>query len=243
VWGTVLIVALMAVPDPVRIGVAILLMSRPRPMRNLFFYWLAAMAVSLITVLSLLTLLRNFAPTLAHQLSAMLESPIARHIQIAGGALALALAATIVLGFSARQAVGEREDIGGGSSTVVLQRKATVVSSRLASRTTALSKGGLFWLAVAVGCGIPPEFTAIMLTAILASGAAMGTQITAAIVFVVIMLALIEVPLITYLFKPARTEATMVQLCNWVMVHRRRIMAVMLAIAGVWLLGAGVLSA
>jgi hypothetical protein len=237
-WGTVLLVALMAAPDPVRLGVALLIISRPRPMRNLFMYWLGAMATGTITVLGLLTLLRSFAPTLAQELADAVASPTARHIQIVVGVVALVIAAMVTAGFSVHQRVPA--SVGaGGSSAVLLEPSTPSVSPRLSHRTENMLKGGSFWAAVVIGLGLPPEHTAVVLTAILASEAAIGTQISAAVAFIVIMLALIEIPLLSYLFKPEKTQAAMLQLCNWVMFHRRRIIAAILAVAGVLLLASG----
>jgi hypothetical protein len=46
-WVTVLVLGLMAATDPVRIGIAALLISRPRPLRNLLAFWLGGMATGI----------------------------------------------------------------------------------------------------------------------------------------------------------------------------------------------------
>jgi hypothetical protein len=235
-WSTVLLVALMAAPDPVRLGVALMVISRPRPMRNLLLFWLGAMATGTVTVIGLLTLLRNVAPMLTQQLVDLAASPTARHIQVVVGVIAIVVAAVITVGLPVRQRVAV--PVAAGDSPVGLlergadERPGQCGESRL--------KGKSFWAAVAIGLGLPPEHTAVVLTAILASEAAVGTQVGAALAYVVIMLALIEIPLISYLFKPASTQAAMVRLCNWVTLHRRRIIATILAVAGVVLLVTGV---
>jgi Sap, sulfolipid-1-addressing protein len=38
VWGSVLVLALLAAVDPVRLGLTLLLISRPRPVQNLLAY-------------------------------------------------------------------------------------------------------------------------------------------------------------------------------------------------------------
>jgi Sap, sulfolipid-1-addressing protein len=235
VWSTVLLVALMAAPDPVRLGVALMVISRPRPMRNLLMFWLGAMATGTVTVLGLLALLRNVAPTLTQQLVDLAASPIARHIQVVVGVCAIAIAAVITVGFSVRQRVAVPV-AAGDSSVGLLEPSASQRPGQCGERRL---KGKSFWAAVVIGLGLPPEHTAVVLTAILASEAAVATQVGAVIVFVVIMLALIEIPLISYLFKPEKTQWAMVQLCNWVTIHRRRIIAAILAVAGVILMVTG----
>jgi len=235
VWSTVLLVALMAAPDPVRLGVALMVISRPRPMRNLLMFWLGAMATGTVTVVGLLTLLRNFAPTLTQQLVDLAASPTARHIQVVVGVFAIAIAAVITVGFYVRQRAAVPV-AAGDSSVGLLEPSASQRPGHCGERRL---KGKSFWVAVAIGLGLPPEHTAVVLTAILASEAAVGTQVGAALAFIVIMLAFIEIPLISYLFKPASTQAAMVRLCNWVTVHRRRIIAAILAGAGVILMVSG----
>ncbi len=43
--GTVLVLALAMATDPMRLGVTLLLISRPRPVLNLLVYWLGVMFV------------------------------------------------------------------------------------------------------------------------------------------------------------------------------------------------------
>jgi hypothetical protein len=80
----------------------------------------------------------------------------------------------------------------------------------------------------------------VALTAIGASGAAVGTQASAVITYLLVMLALVEIPLVSYLVKPARTEAIMLQLVNWLRTHRRRNLAVVVAALGVALMASGI---
>ena len=58
--------------------------------------------------------------------------------------------------------------------------------------------------------------------------------------FLVVMLAVVEVPLVSYLVTPAKTQAVMLQLHNWVGARRRQILAVILAVVGALLVANGV---
>ena len=62
----------------------------------------------------------------------------------------------------------------------------------------------------------------------------------AAITFIVVMLAVVEVPLVSYLAMPTRTQAVMVQLHDWMRTRRRRIVAVMVAVSGIVLVATAV---
>jgi Sap, sulfolipid-1-addressing protein len=240
-WGTVLYFALGAAVDPVRLAVALFLMSRPRPMRNLLAYWLGAMATGIAVALGLLTLLRDFAPMVTQHVAAAAASATARHIQIAGGVLALPIAVLIAVGFSARQRA-RLEMSGGGPSVPVLQPSTPTAFSWLSTRAQNALESGCLWVAFGVGLATapPPVEYLVVIAVIGGSGAAIGTQISAAVTFIVLMLAVVEIPLVSYLVTPAKTEAVMLQLCNWVRAHSRRILAVGLAVGGVVMVATGV---
>jgi hypothetical protein len=94
-------------------------------------------------------------------------------------------------------------------------------------------------LAAGLGTGPAPLEYLVALTAILAAGGEIGTQIRAAVVFNVVMLAVCEVALVSYLATPTRTLAIIDQLNNWVRIHRRRILSLMIGVAGVCLVVTG----
>ena len=105
-----------------------------------------------------------------------------------------------------------------------------------------LLEDGPLWVAFVAGIltGPAPIEYLVALAAIAASGAAIGTQFSAAVTFIVVMLAVVEVPLVTYLATPTRTQAVMVQLHDWMRTRRRRIVAVMVAVSGIVLVATGV---
>jgi hypothetical protein len=97
------------------------------------------------------------------------------------------------------------------------------------------------WVAfvAGIGSGPPPVEYPVALAALATSGAAIGTQISVAIAWIVVMLAVVEIPLISYLTTPAQTQAVMLQLHNWIGFRRRRILAVLVAVAGGLLVATG----
>src|SRR5262249_38050244 len=107
-WTTVLILALMTATEPVRLGVAIFLISRPQPMVNLLAFWLGGMVMGIGVAASVLILLRDFASSLMQDVSFIVASPTVGHIQIALGVLALVVAALIAAGVSVRQTAPAR---------------------------------------------------------------------------------------------------------------------------------------
>lgn len=232
-WGLVLFLALGAATDPLRLGMAALLVSRPRPMPNLFVYWLGGIAAGLAAALVVLTLLRDFALTVVQGVSSAAATSTAGQIEIAIGALALSSAALIAFGIPARQRARTLTP-SGDRLTRVLQPSTPTAFSRLSTRAHETLEGGCLWVAFVAGLGsaTPPIECLVALTAIAASRAAIGTQLSASVLFTVVILAVIEIPLISSLATPARTQSVMLQLHSWVRAHRRRIFAVMLAVMG-----------
>jgi hypothetical protein len=239
--GTVLVLALMMATDPVRLGVTLLLISRPRPILNLVAYWLGAMFVGVTAAVVVLTMMRDFAPTLLQNLSSLAATPVVRHAQIAFGVLALLLAALTTAGLPARQRLRVPVSVGGDPSALLLQPSTPTGISQLLGRARRVLGGESLWVALAAGIGTGPaplEYL-VALTAILASGGAIGAQISAAVVFNVVMLAVCEITLVSYLAAPRRTLAIIDHLNSWARTHRRRILSLMVGVAGVCLVVAG----
>jgi hypothetical protein len=239
--GTVLVLALMMATDPVRLGVTLLLISRPRPILNLLAYWLGAMLVGVTAAVVVLTMMRDFAPTLLQNLSSLAATPEVRHAQIAFGVLALLLAALTTAGLPARQRLRVPVSVGGDPSALLLPPSTPAGISQLLGRARRVLGGESLWVALAAGIGTGPaplEYL-VALTAILAMGGEIGTQISAAVVFNVVMLAVCEIALVSYLATPTRTLAIIDQLNSWVRAHRRRIVSLMVGVAGVCLVVTG----
>jgi uncharacterized membrane protein YhaH (DUF805 family) len=79
----------------------------------------------------------------------------------------------------------------------------------------------------------------LIIAIILASGAAMGTQVSAAIAFVVLTLAVEEVILASYLVTPGKTQVLVQRLHDWGLTHQRKILVAVVAVMGVSLAAHG----
>jgi Sap, sulfolipid-1-addressing protein len=234
-WGTVLAIALVAGADPVRIGIAVMLFSRPRPVLHLVALWLGGMAVGVVLGLAVLFGLHDVALGVMHRVELATTSSTAGHIQIAMGVLALVVAAAIVVGFSVRQRARVAVPTDDPS-----RRAGPTAFSRLSTRAVDALQAGPPWITFLVGVGISTDFRYLgALTAILASGAALGTQVGAAAVYTVVALAFAEIPLATQLAAPARTRAVMSQVHDWVKARRRAVLGIIVAVLGVLLMTTG----
>jgi Sap, sulfolipid-1-addressing protein len=242
-WGIVLWFALAAAQDPVRIGIAGVLISRPRPMHHLFVYWLGLMVTGFGAALVALFLLRDFTAPLSAAISRAFSSPIVPPIQVALGVLALSGAALLARRTPARQpAPAAVSGAPGGEGAVLVEEspKPNPFFGRF-SWTSLLERRSLGMAFVAGLCTSTQlvEFSGAMVV-ILASGAAAGTQVSAALVFTLIAFAICEVPLVGHLISPARTQAAVMGLHTWLNTHRRKLMIVVLIGIGTWLISTGV---
>ncbi len=129
--------------------------------------------------------------------------------------------------------------ITGDPSTLLLQPSAPAGVSQWQwlSRAKGMLKGESLWVALAAGLGqgpAPPEYL-VALVAILASGGQVGTQISLAVMFNVVMLSVCELTLVSYLAMPGKTQAFVGRLNSWVGAHRRQIVSVIVGVLGVCL--------
>jgi hypothetical protein len=232
-WGTVLALALVAGVDPGRIGIALLLFSRRRPVLHLVALWLGGVAVGVVLALGALVGLHDVVLGVMDRVEIATSSSTAGQIQIAMGVLALLLAAAIAVGFSLRRPVA----VPAGAP--VNEAEPTAIS-RLSTRALQALQAGPPWITFLVGVGITTDFRYLAaLTVILASGAALGTQVSAAAAYTLVGLAFAEVPLICHLAAPERTGAMMSRVHDWVQARRRAVLGIVVAALGVFLMTTG----
>jgi Sap, sulfolipid-1-addressing protein len=251
--GTVIVLALAMATDPMRIGITLLLISRPRPILNLLVYWVGVMFVGVTSGVVVLTMMRDFAPALLHDFSAFAATPTVRHTQVVAGLLALLLATLINTGLPTRQRLGLPVSVQvplpvevpvpvgvtGDPSALLLQPSTPVrvAQWQWLSRAKQLLKGESLWVALAAGLGqgpAPPEYL-VALVAILAAGGRIGTQIGLAVLFNIVMLGVCEITLVSYLAMPGKTQTIIGHLNSWVGSHRRQIISVIVGVLGVCL--------
>jgi hypothetical protein len=240
VWLTVLAIALIAALDPMRLGIAFLLISQPRPVRSLLAYWLGAMSAAVVSAMVLLTVLRHLTPRLTEHVVAVTGSSAAGYFQIALGIVALPLAYLVAKGVFPRQRA--METVGGGPTPPVPGPATPAALSRLTSEDHSGRKGRAFWFAFLGGVvsATPPVEYLVVIAAILGSGAAMGTQFSAAVIFILVALLAVEIPLLSCLLKPEKGEVIILRLHDWIRARTRRIMATVFTVGGFLLMASGV---
>jgi hypothetical protein len=257
-WSSMALLAIPIALDPVRLGLTLLLISRPRPAQNLLVYWVGCLTLGLLLLLVPILVL-HFTPTFsgfAHDLAtpATSVSSTVHYLEIAAGVLVLSIAALTGSRFFARRRALPPARSADTSTVMVDSDPPNPVSRllgrggswpairRLLGRADNAWESGSLWVALAIGFFAAPNPSMVIfgLTTIPTSGAAIGVQIGAAIVFVVETLALVEIVLVGSLVAPTKTQALLRLLHDWARAYRRQILIAMLALVGLALMAQGV---
>ncbi|SPM27988.1 GAP family protein [Mycobacterium terramassiliense] len=248
-WTVVLICGFGMAIDPVRIGLAVVLLTRRRPMLNLFAFWLGgivagvgvAVGVLLLMREAALVAIRNAGTAISQVRSAIFILDGAR-LQITLGLLALVVLAVMTArARSTAQVPATAVPAGGGDADTLVEEPPRGVFQRLGGRTQEMLNTDVVWPAFLVGLAssFPPYEGVVLLAFIMASGAAITTQFLAFVLFTLMVLAVIEIPLVAYLAKPEQTLALMLRLQDWLRTYRRQIMQVSVGGTGLILLTQG----
>ncbi|KUI06091.1 GAP family protein [Mycobacterium sp. IS-3022] len=252
-WSSLLGLAFLVAINPVLLAVILLMISRPRPVRNLLAYWVGGMIVylcSLLIPLMVLHLIPAFA-SFSHEMTvpATSASATARHIQLGTGMLMLLIAAVITVRSFARERASVPTPDGNtptatsplGPLGAAADDDGSAIRRFLGRLQNAWDNGSL-WVAFVFGLlGLPPPLLVLFVGAtIVGSGAALGTQVFAVVVFVVAVFSVVEIALLSYLFAPARTQAVLQPLHDWALAHRRHVLVAIFTLVGLFSVAKGI---
>ncbi|BBX45460.1 GAP family protein [Mycobacterium cookii] len=209
---TVLLMALAVSFEPFRVGMTVLMLSRPKPAMQLLAFLLGGFAMGTTVGLVVLFIFRRILLG-----STYFTLP---RVQVLIGLLFLAVA--VIVAANVPRRLGVRS------------ARFTTPAQRL-MRGDSLSVAGIAGLSIA----LPSVDYLAALAVILASGATAPTQVAALLMFNVVAFALVEIPLLAYLLAPKQTAASMTALHNWIRSRRRHEVAILLAAIGVAFLTIG----
>ncbi|MHC9294295.1 GAP family protein [Mycobacterium sp. LTG2003] len=267
-WGPLFVLALLTTVNPVRLGIILLVLSRPRPMQNLLAYWAGALIIGLATLLIPLILLHStpasagFARDFAHPTA----NPAAQRTAIGIGVALIAVAALMVVRLMVRTPSRSRapstsdRSSTATTSTLVLDPAAPPVISRLLQpgpegateggsaarrllgRARHAWQNGSPWIAFVIGIIVLPPLDGVIfaLAIIVASGAALGVQVGAVIAYMIGVLVIEEIILVSNVVAPAKTQAALRRLHDWAQAHQQKFVAAILAVVGLSLVLRGV---
>lgn len=253
-WSSVAVLALPIALDPVRLGVNLLLISRPRPAQNLLVYWIGCVCASIVLLLVPLLALHFTDLAFVHDLAnpRTTASSTLRHIQVGLGVLLLVIAAVVMARLVTRKRAPASDGAAASPIAKLLQRgqdapaEGGSLGQRLLARAHNAWESGALWVAAVIGfwAGPNPSLVLFALATILTSGAAIGTQVGVALVFIVVSLAVVEVVLLCNVITPARTHEVLRRVHDWVRGYRGQIVVAILTLVGLAFIaqGTGLLS-
>ncbi|OBJ02808.1 hypothetical protein A5660_21325 [Mycobacterium alsense] len=250
-WTYVVWIGLWMLIDPVRIGIAAILMSRRRAVVNLVAFWVGGMVAGLLVGLAVLVLLHDIALVAIQGAISTINDVRSAVIILTGPRLQITLGIAGLIGLAVMLARDHARmktlvAVGGGDTLVDTTPRPSRLNpfSAIAASTHGMLDSGFVWPAFVVGLlsTFPPIEGPMVLTVIMGSRAAAGAQFSAFILFTLMVLAFVEIPLVSYLAAPQRTEAVMLRMNTWITVHRRQIVETLLAVMGVWSVVTGIAS-
>ena len=234
-WTTVLVMALAVIFEPIRLGLAVLMLNRRRPMLQLLTFLCGGFTIGIGVGLVVLFILR--ATPLAANFTVA-------QAQIVAGLLALLVAIGLATNTSARKLI-HRVPVGpavaSGGGVGLLEPTPPSALKKLSARAQQFLQGDSLYVAGLSGLGtaLPSANYLRAMAAILASGAAPVVQAQALLLFNVVAFILVEIPLVSYLAAPQKTRAFMTALQGWLRTRSHREFAVLLAAGGCFLLVLG----
>ncbi|BBY36861.1 hypothetical protein MMAN_09950 [Mycobacterium mantenii] len=257
-WGSVLGLGILAALNPVRLGLALLMISRPRPGPSLLAYWLGGLTVCIPELLIPLILL-NFTPMfghVAHGSAAQSTSSNLGKIQIGLGVVGLSIAALMTVRFVTRRSQPAPDDDRSpalstvSGAPIAMPRLLTRVRDestedpspfrRLLARMHNAWDSGSSWVAWVIGIiSVPIDGVLFIVAIIAASGASVTAQASASVAFILLMYAVVEVILVGYVATPAKTQAFLLVLHNWVRTYHRHILVALFTVVGISQLAQG----
>lgn len=259
-WSSVLALGLLTGLNPLRIGLALLVISRPRPVHNLVAYGGGSLTACIVAVSLPLTLL-HVIPGFKDSVDGFVTSPTIWRLQIGLGVLVLLIAALLAgQSLMRRRQNADLAPRGGNAPTTVMDSPALSPLSRLlgfGQDTTTEGgssvrrllrrvrdgwKNGSLWVSFGIGFGfggVEPDAGLLLIAFILTSGAGIGQQILAGIAFIVGILVVVEITLVSYLVAPKKTQAVLQRLHDWALAHGRIILIGMCLVGGAALIFRG----
>ncbi|WIM89448.1 GAP family protein [Candidatus Mycobacterium wuenschmannii] len=210
--ATVLIMALAVSIEPYRIGMTVLMLNRPRPVRQLFAFLCGGFVMGTTVGLIVLFVFRRILLG-----TSFVTVP---RVQLLIGLLIICIA--VIVGIDLFGRLGPRP-------------------AKLTRPATDLLKGDSLPVAGIAGLSIalPSVDYLAALAVILASGATALKQVAVLIAFNVVAFAPVEIPLLAYLLAPKPTARAVTALHEWIRSRRRRDVAIALAVVGSAFIAAG----
>jgi len=241
---TVVLMAVIAWIDPMRIAAIVVILSRRQPVRHLVGCLVVGFGVSLITGAVILFVLEGVGVGSG--------SGIPAEIEIAVAVLALLVAALVGSGIAERVRAkrrARRSTVGGaetGTTTTTAEVPRGIEQlaafQKLPGPIQRALKSESVWVAwiAGVAIGMPSAYYLAAIAAILGAGAGVASSVAALLVFNIIAFVLTEGFLVRFLVAPDATREHVDRLYLWTRNHHRLVVTILAGVVGVYLLILGI---
>ncbi|AKS36622.1 hypothetical protein AFA91_24810 [Mycolicibacterium goodii] len=245
-WSTVLVMAVVAGVDPLRIGVVAYMLSRRHPMRLLLPFFAVAFGLNVAVGAAVVFVFKNTSDDGGGQAL----SPVA---EIGIGVAALLIAALVATGAAAQVLDRLRRRrapvlAGGGSGPpepgegpAPPPLDSLPIVSKLPESVKAALRGEAAWAAALLGLsnGFPTPYYLAAMAAALTSGAAVGEQMAALVAFNIVGFAAALIPIISFWIAPVATRSGVERIYAAMKAHQRLVITVIAAAVGLFFVGLG----
>ncbi len=230
-WSTVLVMAVVAAVDPLRIGVVAFMLSRSRPVRLLLPFFVLAFIANVAVGVAVVSVFKNVTGDGGRTMPPGLEIGI--------GLVALAIAVLSITGILERL-VNRVRARRTGSATPTAD-SVPGLSNLPAGMQTAL-RGEAPWAAGLLGLinGFPTPYYLAAMAAALTSGTSVAEQMAAIVAFNVVGFLAAIIPLVSFWVAPAATRSGVERVYEWMGIHHRLVVAVIAGAVGAYFLAAGI---
>lgn len=243
-WSTVLVMAVVAGVDPLRIGVVAYMLSRRHPMRLLLPFFAVAFGLNVAVGAAVVFVFKNTSGDGGQAISPAAEIGIGVAALLIAALVASGAAARLLDRFRRRRAVvpaggSDRPEPGEGPAPPPLDSLPIV--SKLPESVKAALRGEAAWAAALLGLsnGFPTPYYLAAMAAALTSGAAAGEQMAALVVFNVVGFAAALIPIISFWIAPAATRSAVERIYAAMKIHQRLVITVIAGAVGVFFVGLG----
>ncbi len=230
-WSTVLVMAVVAAVDPLRIGVVAFMLSRSRPVRLLLPFFLFAFTANVAVGAAVVFVFKNVSGDGGRTMPPSLEIGI--------GVVALAIAVLSVTGVLERLVTRVR---ARRAAPAAATDDSVPGLSKLPAGMQAALRGEAPWAAGLLGLinGFPTPYYLAAMAAALTSGAVVTEQMAAMVVFNLVGFLAAIIPIISFWVAPAATRSGVERIYEWMGIHHRLVVAVIAGAVGLYFLATGI---
>lgn len=239
-WSTVLVLAVVAAADPLRIGVVAYMLSRPHPIRLLLPFFAVAFGINVAVGAAVVFVFKEATGDDGSAIPPAAEITIG----LVAGIIAV-LSATGVLERLFHRVRGRRAVVATGSVTAAPAPPtldSLPIVSKLPDGLKAALRGEAAWAAALLGLsnGFPTPYYLAAMAAALTSGAAVGEQMAALVAFNLVAFTAALLPIISFWIAPQATRSGVERIYTAMKSHQRLVIAVIAGAVGVFFVGLGI---